>query len=69
MAQPTPARPAVISASVLESLEDYLDFRHMFRQAYTFHLEWPKMAPLVQGLEHTLRRLEAEVTAFIEHLG
>lgn len=68
MAQPTPARRAVISASLREMLEDYVDFRHMFRHAYLFRLDWPKMSPLVIGFEPTLRQLESEVTAFLERL-
>ena len=66
MTQPGPARPAVISGPLRKMLRDYLDFRHVFRQAYTFELRWEKMAGLVQECEKTLRQLEFELDAFLE---
>lgn len=66
MVQPGPERPAVISASLRDVLRGYLDFRHVFRQAYTFDLRWEKMAGLVQESESTLRRLESELNVFFK---
>lgn len=64
MTRPGPARPAAISESLRIVLRDYLDFRHVFRQAYTFQLRWEKMNDLVQGCEKTLRQLELELDLF-----
>jgi len=58
-------RPIVISKSLRGALVGYLDFRHFFRQAYAFHIEWDKMAPLVAHCEETLTDLEAELRAFL----
>jgi hypothetical protein len=66
MAHPGPARPAVISAPLRDVLRDYLYFRHVFRQAYTFELRWEKMAGLVEGCENTLHQLELELNTFFE---
>lgn len=44
---------------------EYLEFRHVFRQAYSFQLRWDKMSPLVLGCEETLRQLEAELDVFL----
>jgi hypothetical protein len=52
-----------------DALRGYLDFRHVFRQAYSFQLQWEKMSPLVLGCEETLRRLEVELDAFFEAAG
>jgi hypothetical protein len=68
MASPGPARPAVISESLRQSLKDYLDFRHVFRQGYTFQLRWEKMAPLVRNCEEVLKRPESELDAFISSM-
>jgi len=65
MRRPSAARPAVISAPLRDRLREYLEFRHVFRQAYAFQLRWDKMSPLVQGCEKTLRQLEAELEAFL----
>lgn len=60
------ARPAVISTSLRETLRGYLDFRHVFRNAYSFQLQWEKMASLVLECEETLQKLEAELDVFFE---
>jgi len=49
-------------------LEEYMDFRHLFRHAYTFQLRWSKMAPLVLRLENVMRRLEGDVELFLRAL-
>ena len=64
MASPGPGRPAVLSAELRATLQDYLDFRHVFRQAYTFQLRWERMSPLVQKCEEVLHCLESELDAF-----
>ena len=65
MARPTSSRSAVISEELLETLDAYLDFRHVFRHAYTFDLKWRKMADLVLHCEETLDRLQTELEAFL----
>ena len=69
VARPGRNRPAVISMPLRESLGTYLDFRHVFRQAYTLDLQWGKMRPLVAGIDDTLRRLEAELEQFLKSIG
>jgi hypothetical protein len=64
MARPSDRRHAVISAALRDRLKEYLEFRHVFRQAYSFQLEWKKMAPLVAACQDTLGRIEHELDAF-----
>jgi hypothetical protein len=47
MAAATDRRPAVLSKTLHEVLNEYLAFRHFFRQAYSFHFDWSKMSHLV----------------------
>jgi hypothetical protein len=58
-------RPPVISCTLAEGLREYLEFRHVFRQAYTFDLRWDKMRALVLGCEETFQTLDAELNAFL----
>jgi len=66
MAEPGKARPAVISESLVERLDSYLDFRHFFRHSYVFDLRWDGMEVLVLGCEETLKLLEDELDRFFE---
>lgn len=66
MTCPRPNRQAVISDELSQQLSEYLAFRHVFRQAYTFQLQWEKMTHLVLECETVLIRLEAELDSFLE---
>jgi len=66
MSIPTRIRGAVISESLRDTLSEYLAFRHVFRQAYSFDLRWDKMSALVLNCEPTFRRLEAELEGFLK---
>lgn len=66
MARATPYRPLVITESTGEKLRDYMNFRHVFRHAYSFELMWSKMEKLVLELEPTLNLLESELEQFIQ---
>ena len=62
------ARPAVIGFELRDVLRGYLDFRHVFRHAYTHELQWRKMSALVLGCQETFHRLEFEFEAFLSAL-
>jgi len=68
MARPGAARPRVITDATRDRLEEYLDFRHMFRHAYTSNLQWHKMANLVLGIEAIWRQIESELQTFIDSI-
>lgn len=59
-------RPAVITEELGELLHEYLNFRHVFRHAYSFELRWARMKHLVHSSADTLERLEAELDRFLE---
>jgi hypothetical protein len=66
MSQPGTGRSAVISQSLVDSLDSYLDFRHFFRHAYILNLRWDRMRTLVLGCEETLKLLEDELDGFLQ---
>jgi len=65
MAQASRNRPAVISDEVRNQLLRYLNFRHVFRHAYSFQLQWRKTAPLVLEVEDVFQQLEDALGAFL----
>lgn len=65
MGRTGPRRPALLSVELRERLQEYLGFRHVFRHAYSFELDWEKMAPLVLNCELTLQQLEAALDQFL----
>ncbi|HYJ87200.1 MAG TPA: hypothetical protein VEW46_14155 [Pyrinomonadaceae bacterium] len=66
MAAANEVRTAVISAALYDTLSEYLAFRHVVRQSYSFHLQWEKMAALVLNTEATMRSVEDELRVFLE---
>ena len=59
------ARPPVISREVWIELQIYLEFRHFFRHAYAFVLEWPKLQPLIDGVGPLLALFERDIGGFL----
>lgn len=57
-------RPRVIDESLERALEEYLRFRHLFRNIYGFELKWERCRPLVEGLHEVLDNLEAQIGEF-----
>lgn len=66
MSKPNDLRDAVISLNLGRRLEEYLKFRHVFRQAYSFQLQWEKLSALVFGCEDVLGSFEEEVNKFLK---
>jgi len=56
-----PLRSAFITEDLRLSLREYMDFRHVFRHAYTFNLRWDKMAGLVLNCHSVYQRFRAEM--------
>jgi hypothetical protein len=66
MAGATSKRNVVIPEELRIHLKQYLEFRHVFRHAYTFDLRWERMKPLVLGCQATLQLLEERLDRFLE---
>ena len=61
-------RPAVLQEALWLRLQDYLAFRHFFRHAYGYTLEWAKLHPLVVGMSATLTDVQEQLRTFLESL-
>jgi hypothetical protein len=61
-------RPAVLDRATARQLDDYLRFRHLFRNLYGFDLDWERCSRLLDGMPETFGRLENELAAFIQFL-
>ena len=59
-------RPAVIDEPLRARLKDHLDFRHFFRHAYGYTLEWNQMRWKAETLSDTLTMLRDQLHAFFE---
>lgn len=68
MIRPNSNRESLISNDMHKKLEKYLDFRHVFRHAYAFELQWKKMSWQVKECEQTLRQLQEEISSFLKKL-
>jgi len=57
-------RPAVISKSTYEYLNNYRGFRHIVRNVYTFNLSVPKLQVLIEQLQATYSSFKNDIEAF-----
>ncbi|MDW8326392.1 MAG: nucleotidyltransferase domain-containing protein [Anaerolineales bacterium] len=61
-------RPAIIDRPLHARLEAYRRFRHFFRHAYGYELDWRKMEAETSGVSETLARLRTQIRAFLDFL-
>lgn len=53
------------SAETAKIRQDYLAFRHRFRNAYGFELEYERIKPLLRDLPNVMERLNKELRHFL----
>jgi hypothetical protein len=61
-------RPAVLDRETARRLDEYLRFRHLFRNVYGFDLEWERCRELLDDLPATFDRLSQRLAIFDEFL-
>jgi len=61
-------RPAVLDRELARQLDEYLRFRHLFRNVYGFDLEWERCHELLSDLPATFERLAQQLGLFDEFL-
>ena len=63
-----PVRPAVLSSDTDGTLRDYLGFRHVIRNAYTFDLKPDRVAELTRGLRAVFELVQRDLFSFAAFL-
>ncbi|GAW94094.1 hypothetical protein [Calderihabitans maritimus] len=58
-------RPAVIDAKFAAQLQEYLSFRHRFRNLYGYELQWLKMEDLVKNMGPVLKDFKIYIEKFL----
>lgn len=61
-------RPQIIAKTTADALDDYLAFRHVVRNAYTFDLDAERVEELAHGLPQTFDALSRDLQRFIAWL-
>jgi hypothetical protein len=65
MAQAAPDGKQVVSPELRADLKQFMEFRHVFRQGYSFQFKWEKMEPLVMSCGEVFIRLKSALAEFI----
>ena len=66
MASENNIRSEVINENLYMQLREYATFRHFYRHAYSFQLNWEKMKPLVDNLHSIWNDIKLCLKNFIE---
>jgi hypothetical protein len=61
-------RPPVVTPDTARALDEFLRFRHLFRNLYGFELEWSRLLPLLQHLPATAQQVREDVEQFLGFL-
>lgn len=61
-------RPAVIDEELYLLLEDFRGFRHVFRNCYSFELDWERERLVASRFRRAAALLHAQVERFLESL-
>jgi hypothetical protein len=61
-------RPAVIRPATARALDEFLRFRHLFRNLYGFELEWPRLRALARRVPKAWRLFNGDIERFLEFL-
>ena len=61
-------RPAVISEELAADLDEYLAFRHVFRNIYGFELKGDRVVRLADRLDDVATKFKREIGMFCQFL-
>jgi hypothetical protein len=61
-------RPPVLTSDAIQHLDEYLRFRHVVRNVYTFSFDPERIGRLVNGLEPVFVQVKEELSAFADFL-
>ena len=61
-------RPAIISKNIASELDEYLAFRHLFRNIYGFELDSKRLDDLIERFPDVVDKFNKEITIFLNKL-
>ena len=61
-------RPPLLRPETVEVLEEFLRFRHLFRNLYGFELKWSRIQSLLMKLPSTWKAVSADLARFLAFL-
>lgn len=61
-------RPAVLNRETARQFDEYLRFRHLFRNMYGFDLEWERCSKLLVEMPQAFARLQDQLDLFFHFL-
>jgi len=61
-------RPPLLRLQTARGLEEYLRFRHVFRNLYGFELEWDRLRPLLRRVKRVWSPLRGDLSRFLRFL-
>lgn len=61
-------RPRILADDQVRRLEEYLRFRHLFRNIYGFELRWELIEPLVEDLDVRFEEIQSQLEEFLASL-
>ena len=65
MASENSKRKEVVKEDLYIKLREYATFRHFYRHAYSFQLNWDKMKPLVENIFPVWEEIKESLTSYI----
>lgn len=65
MASENSKRNEVLNEKLYLKLREYATFRHFYRHAYSFQLNWEKMNPLIDNIQTVWNELKLNLENFI----
>lgn len=65
MASENENRAEIINEELYLKLREYATFRHFYRHAYSFQLNWEKMNPLIDNLQTVWNEVKLNLENFI----
>lgn len=65
MASENGFRHEIISEDLYLKLREYATFRHFYRHAYSFQLNWEKMKPLVENISSVWKETKNTMLSFL----
>ena len=61
-------RPPLLAVDTARALEEFLRFRHLFRNLYGFELKWPRLRTLLARLPTAWSAVDADLDRFLTFL-